>query len=139
MDWKDINFELKDHGNGLTLKGGVFCGCVLFIKPQGISRAVGIGNKFEFDLDIGGKLKVFRGATASSKLHFSYEEVSKATLNGVTFRLWRSKHGEQLVITSGGYNLLLIDKSGLYRFSGINGKAVGLPVDDAGRLRVLRT
>lgn len=136
MHWKDVKFELENHGNKLILKGAVFCGCILFIYPHGISRAASVSKALGFDLDIGGKIKVFKGSSAEDRLLGHYDMISNATMDDRVFMLWINSDAEQLVVNTLGRNLLLIDKTGLYRFGGAGG--IGLPVDEQGRLRILR-
>lgn len=150
MDWKNITFKLEelDYPHAITksktksvvVRGNQFCGLIVILNEIGVNRAVGVGKSYEFDLDTSGRLKVYRGDASKLLSHsggISYDKISELSADGRVFRLWRSKVAEQLVISSSGRNLLLIDRDGLHLFSHVP-PDFGLPVDTSGRLRVLR-
>lgn len=138
MKWKDIEFELMNMENKLVLRAEVSSGSILIISSAGVRSAVCIGGALGFDLVGIGKLKFYKGSCPSHMISsWCDKNISSALLNDVEFNLWIDKDAEQLIINSFGYNLLLIDKSGVYRFAGV-GPSVGVATDEAGRLRVLR-
>lgn len=137
MHWKNIDFKLEDGFNRIVLRGNVPAGNILTIGETGVRACAAVGPSFGF-YTANGRVKFFRGTVNTSLLSSSHDKIDESVLNGITFALWINKDTEQMVINSCGYNLLLVNKSGVYRFNGINGELVGLPVDSEGRLLVLR-
>ena len=150
--WKDIKFYLdkinysfsKDNYGAkiesVIVRSDQTCGLILILNELGVHRALSVGESYGFDLDEMGRVKFFKGTASPDMITTGYGDspVSQNTLGDIDISLWVDPNAEQIVVNVRTvYSILVIDKSGVYRLPWA--MESGLPCDDLGRIKVVKT
>lgn len=129
-----------DPLESVALRSSQFCGPILVFNESGVYRACAVEKSHEFDLDSVGRVKFFKGVAPSAILKDGYNDDPESCVAlksiGVGFELWFNPSAEQLCVSADYDSILVIDKSGVYRFGNVF--SCGLPCDELGRVRVVR-